>query len=116
MRRRASVGVQKAYANVAFSSLICSSLRDSYTSLKLIRQRHLLAQIQTINNKKKKSLPDLEALERLNKELEPINKFLDEARQQRNAILEEIGMNYHLIISLMFSKLGKRLQEVRYCR
>lgn len=87
-----------------------SWLSDSYTSLKLIRQRYLRAQIQTINNKKKKSSEDLAALKRFEKELEPIDNFLDEARQQRDAILEEIGMNCIIIAYLMFSEFGNGLQ------
>jgi hypothetical protein len=37
------------------------------------------------------SAEDTEELNRLRKELAPIEKFLNEARQQREAILREIG-------------------------
>jgi hypothetical protein len=99
--------------------LYCSSPSDSYTSLKLVRQRHLLSRIQTINNKKVKSLQDNAELEKLQKELKPIEKFLGEARQHRDAILVEIGMvglvlSSSLLDLLMFSQLGNRLREMYY--
>lgn len=83
-------------------------LSDSYTSLKLIRQRYLLSQIQIINNKKVKSPDDVEALRKLEKELKPIKKFLDEARYHRDAILKEIGrvLLFIIYLVLVFGFLG----------
>lgn len=60
--------------------------------MKLIRQKYLRAQIQALEGKKYKTSADKTKLEALQKELGPIQKFLGEARQQRDAILQEIGM------------------------
>lgn len=69
------------------------TFRDSYTSLKLIRQKYLRAQIQALEEKKYKTGADKKKLAALQKELGPIQDFLREARKQRDAILKEIGMH-----------------------
>ena len=97
-RRYTQVGIQKAYVLILLLFIFCQLCRDSYTSMKLIKQRYLRAQIETINSKKSKSAKDIEALKKLAKELEPITEFLDEARQQRDAILEEIGIESKSLI------------------
>lgn len=69
---------------------------DSYTSLKLIRRKYLETQINAIESKKSKSQADLTALGKLKKELEPIAEFLTQAKQQRDAILAEIGILWNV--------------------
>jgi hypothetical protein len=65
---------------------------DSYTSLKLIRKKFLLAQIEALNEKEDRTDEDDAELAKLEKELQPIVDFLDDAKRQRDAILLEIGM------------------------
>ena len=72
-------------------------LSDSYTSLKLIRQKYLLAQIASFESQPVLSDEDESTLQELRDELAPIAQFLDEAKQQRDSILTEIG-TYLLII------------------
>ena len=64
---------------------------DSYTSLKLIRQKYLLAQIASFESQEVLSADDEATLQELQNELAPIAQFLDEAKQQRDSILAEIG-------------------------
>lgn len=68
--------------------------------MKLIRQKYLQTQISAIEAKKSKSRADLTTLAKLQKELVPIAKFLSEARQQRDAILLEIGICIIILICL----------------
>jgi hypothetical protein len=58
----------------------------------------LRSQIQAINNKKSLTSQDKQALELLEKELQPIEDFLGDARKQRDAILKDIGMYYLSVI------------------
>lgn len=69
--------------------------------MKLIRQKYLQTQISAIEAKKSKSRADLTTLAKLQKELVPIAKLLSEARQQRDAILLEIGI-FIIIICYSF--------------
>lgn len=64
---------------------------DSYTSLKLIRQKFLLTKIASLETQDVLSADDEATLQELREELEPITKFLDQAKQQRDSILAEIG-------------------------
>ena len=66
-------------------------IRDSYTSLKIIRRKYLQQKIQAINDKKRMSAADVAALKKLKEELVPIEKFLNEAKQQRDAIAAEVA-------------------------
>lgn len=68
-----------------------SLLSDSYTSLKIIRRKFLQTKIQTINDKRVKTGADLGALKKLKEELAPIEKFLNDAKQQRDAIAAEVA-------------------------
>lgn len=47
--------------------------------------------IQAINGKKTKTAADLNALKKLQEELAPIEKFLSEAKQQRDAVAAEVA-------------------------
>lgn len=67
-------------------------LRDSYTSIKLIKQKYLTAQIEAIEQKKVQSAADKAKLDKLKEELRPISTFLTDAKKQRDAILKEIGI------------------------
>lgn len=60
--------------------------------MKLIRRKFLQAKIDSIEEKKKKTQADLTALAKLKKELAPIADFLAQAKQQRDAMLSEIGI------------------------
>jgi len=71
---------------------MCLQFSDSYTSLKLIRQKFLRAKIQAIEEKKHRTESDSIELKALKKELKPIESFLSDAKRQRDAILKEIGM------------------------
>jgi hypothetical protein len=55
----------------------------------------LRAQIQALEDKKHKTVADNSKIGALKKELAPIQKFLSEAKQQRDSILKEIGMCSH---------------------
>jgi hypothetical protein len=59
----------------------------------LIQKKVLLAQIEALRNKEDRSAEDKAELKKLEKELEPINEFLEDAKTQRDAILVEIGMH-----------------------
>ena len=82
-------------------------IRDSYTSLKLIRKKFLLAQIEALKDKDKEdwSAEDDAQLKALEEELEPIVNFLDDAKKQRDAILVEIGMPFCFNTILIFTYL-----------
>jgi hypothetical protein len=69
-----------------------SLFSDSYTSLKLIRKKFLLAQIEAIKSKEVRTKEDDTKLAKLEKELAPIASFLADAKRQRDAILVEIGV------------------------
>lgn len=83
---------------------------DAYTSLKLVRRNYLHAKIRLVNEKKKKTADDNAMLKKLQDELVPIEKFLDEARQHRDAISSEIASlqfdNEKCVIMVDFTKWG----------
>jgi hypothetical protein len=58
----------------------------------LIRKKFLLAQIEALKSKEDWTDEDDAELAKLEKELEPIVAFLDDAKRQRDAILLEICM------------------------
>jgi hypothetical protein len=58
----------------------------------LIRKKFLLAQIEALNNKEDRTDEEDAELAKLEKELQPIVDFLDDAKRQRDAILLEIGI------------------------
>ena len=62
-----------------------------------------------LEEKKLKTGADKLKLAALQKELGPIQKFLSEAKQQRDAILTEIGMNSSIIIIIFFLFFSVRL-------
>lgn len=66
--------------------------RDSYSSPKIIRRKYLRAKIELLEGKKFRSGADVAELKALEKELGSIEDFLGDARKQRDAILEEIGL------------------------
>jgi hypothetical protein len=78
--------------------------------LNIIRRKFLQQKIQAINDKKKKSVDDLAALKKLKEELAPIEKFLNEAKQQRDAIKAEVAsLQFDLtkcVIIVDFTKWG----------
>jgi hypothetical protein len=76
-----------------WGGLFCPSLifRDSYTSLKIIRRNFLRAQIQAISDLKKPTAKDIAALKKFKEELAPIEKFLSNAKKQREAIAKDIA-------------------------
>ena len=81
-----------------------------------------MAQIEELKNKEDRSAKDDAKLKALEKELEPIVKFLDDAKKQRDAILVEIGMHYlfvfcfdffiHFFLLLIVSQFTTRLYQM----
>jgi hypothetical protein len=63
----------------------------------------LKTQIEAIESKAKPTDADLRKLESLQKELEPIQNFLNDAKQQRDAILAEIGKYRSFPLALAFA-------------
>ena len=81
--------------------------------MKLIRRKYLLAQIDALTEKDVRSSAEKAKLKAFNKELEEITEFLDDAKAQRDAILQEICMN-NCSINCSFFCVG--LPHVLFCQ
>lgn len=83
-----------------------SSLRDQYTSPKIIRLKELEDEKLTIEEKQKRTAKDKKRLIEIEEEMAPLQKFLKDAQTHRLAIKSEVGMilisYFFLLLSLTF--------------